>query len=516
MRAERLSAFSRADEKQQVAEALAWSSFSKDPKRLAAAAESHATDPDKELWVWREGDRILGVVALEHVSDPTITISRIGADPAHRRQGLGRRMVEHAARLHPASALRAETDKDAVGFYRRLGFRADSLGEKYPGIERFSCTLEPLERRAAGRYDDLIEAITRWAESDPQVRLAVLIGSQARPDPPADRWSDLDVVLLVRRPEPLLDDAAWPDRFGDVVCTFTERAGSGPWTRGTTAGLSSGGSRPRYGPGCTRASADVTGRTPRRRSARRGRSTWSSRELCRGGSAGRCRRSSIARWAGCSPRRWQGSRNREHGRLLDDRGLLRQGPSAVRAERHPVARTDLAAQRSAAGSRALDLGCGTGRFSLPMAASPGYRVTGADSSAEMLGKARRKDFAGAVEWVLAPAGTVLVRYGAMEQIRGDVEHTLLPPVLEIDGARTPNLELVESWLAAAGLVDVRSRQVLQRTYLNGSAHLEAARARCTSVPTMPSEGSFQTGSADWRTTSQPIRRTTACSAAGSP
>lgn len=30
----------------------------------------------------------------------------------------------------------AETDHDAIAFYRRYGFEIQSLGEKYPGVER--------------------------------------------------------------------------------------------------------------------------------------------------------------------------------------------------------------------------------------------------------------------------------------------------------------------------------------------------------------------------------------------
>lgn len=33
----------------------------------------------------------------------------------------------------------AETDADAVEFYRKYGFKIKSLGEKYPGVERFLC-----------------------------------------------------------------------------------------------------------------------------------------------------------------------------------------------------------------------------------------------------------------------------------------------------------------------------------------------------------------------------------------
>ncbi|EOR21192.1 N-acetyltransferase GCN5 [Niallia nealsonii AAU1] len=33
----------------------------------------------------------------------------------------------------------AETDNDAVGFYRKNGFKITSLGEKYPIVEWFLC-----------------------------------------------------------------------------------------------------------------------------------------------------------------------------------------------------------------------------------------------------------------------------------------------------------------------------------------------------------------------------------------
>lgn len=36
----------------------------------------------------------------------------------------------------------AETDDEAVDFYRNIGFEVHSLGEKYPGVERFRCIYE--------------------------------------------------------------------------------------------------------------------------------------------------------------------------------------------------------------------------------------------------------------------------------------------------------------------------------------------------------------------------------------
>ena len=184
------------------------------------------------------------------------------------------------------------------------------------------------------------------------------------------------------------------------------------------------------------------------------------------------------------------------------------------------------------GARVLDLGCGTGRFSLPMMNRLGFDVTGADSSAEMLSKAKQKDSNSEVNWMLVDAnaltfpggsfdvvfmshllhhvdspltvlrqcykvlvlsGVVLIRYGAMDQIRDDVEHTFFPQVIEIDEPRTPTRELTERWLLDAGFVDLSSEEVVQQTYQTGTAHLDAARAKSTSVLSMISEESFQAG-----------------------
>ena len=180
----------------------------------------------------------------------------------------------------------------------------------------------------------------------------------------------------------------------------------------------------------------------------------------------------------------------------------------------------------------LDLGCGTGRFSLPVALNLGYRVTGADSSPEMLDKAREKDIDGRITWdvqdaqslnyvdesfdvvfmshllhhvdsparvirechrVLSPGGAILVRYGAIEQVRHDVEHTFYPEVLAIDEARPISMDMVETWLHETGFSDVVSEEVIQRSFENAGAHLQADLEKCTSVLTMISPQAYKKG-----------------------
>lgn len=185
------------------------------------------------------------------------------------------------------------------------------------------------------------------------------------------------------------------------------------------------------------------------------------------------------------------------------------------------------------GGRVLDLGCGTGRFALPLAAH--FHVTGADSSEEMLARARQKDVANLVTWdrqeaealdypddsfdvcfishllhhvdspvkviaecrrVLKTPGDLLVRYGAIKQIHDDVEHTFFPETLPIDEERTPTVKMVENWLKDAGLSGIASEEIVQRTYETGAAHLKAVRVKSTSVLNMISQEAFDKGIRD--------------------
>jgi aminoglycoside 6-adenylyltransferase len=69
--------------------------------------------------------------------------------------------------------------------------------------------------------------VADWARERDDVRAAVVVGSQARTETPADRFSDLDVILLVDDPEPYAEDAGWVAEFGTPVLTFLEPTAMG-------------------------------------------------------------------------------------------------------------------------------------------------------------------------------------------------------------------------------------------------------------------------------------------------
>ena len=79
----------------------------------------------------------MGVVGYT-VRDADVVILHIATRSDLRRFGIGRRMLDAVRVAEPGHRrVSAETDSDAVGFYLANGFSAESLGEKYPGVERF-------------------------------------------------------------------------------------------------------------------------------------------------------------------------------------------------------------------------------------------------------------------------------------------------------------------------------------------------------------------------------------------
>jgi aminoglycoside 6-adenylyltransferase len=73
-----------------------------------------------------------------------------------------------------------------------------------------------------GRVSAFLDEVTIWARSRDDVHAALLVGSQARPETPADELSDVDLVLFVSEPERYLGDTTWLGAFGEPLLTFVE------------------------------------------------------------------------------------------------------------------------------------------------------------------------------------------------------------------------------------------------------------------------------------------------------
>jgi ribosomal protein S18 acetylase RimI-like enzyme len=84
--------------------------------------------------------QLVGILILENLQSKHI-IQTIAIDPTLERQNIASSLLKAARSEYPADTFIAETDQESLGFYQKSGFTVFSLGEKYPGVLRFLCTL---------------------------------------------------------------------------------------------------------------------------------------------------------------------------------------------------------------------------------------------------------------------------------------------------------------------------------------------------------------------------------------
>lgn len=86
-----------------------------------------------------------GASATSQADDP-VQLEYLATREDAQGRGLGAQLINAIRESHPSHAIRAETDDDAVNFYRRLGFsvrEADAPDPRWPERRRYICTLEP-------------------------------------------------------------------------------------------------------------------------------------------------------------------------------------------------------------------------------------------------------------------------------------------------------------------------------------------------------------------------------------
>jgi ribosomal protein S18 acetylase RimI-like enzyme len=123
---------------------LARSVGSPTPSKIAAVRRTYETETGRGLLGAAADDKCVGCLGY-HFHDGTLEVTHIAVATQHERMGVGRALVEAASTTFPYCEILAETDNDAVGFYRSLDFET-VLSPKRPNhSERWRC-----RREAAG------------------------------------------------------------------------------------------------------------------------------------------------------------------------------------------------------------------------------------------------------------------------------------------------------------------------------------------------------------------------------
>ncbi len=88
-----------------------------------------------------DGD--VSAIMVSEFTDDGTKILGIAVAEKYRGCGIGRKMTKELRRMSAARPLLAETDCDAVGFYRSCGFRVEMIRKQYQDgiVERYLCSL---------------------------------------------------------------------------------------------------------------------------------------------------------------------------------------------------------------------------------------------------------------------------------------------------------------------------------------------------------------------------------------
>lgn len=117
-------------------------SFATSERNVEKEYESYIQSPLRALYGYHLGNIIVGCIGIEFLGSNRCELKHIAVSPNYRGKGIGSEMISYIQHKYSLSFICAETDNEAVHFYINYGFTITSLGEKYPGVERFKCFLE--------------------------------------------------------------------------------------------------------------------------------------------------------------------------------------------------------------------------------------------------------------------------------------------------------------------------------------------------------------------------------------
>ena len=105
--------------------------------------KNYVSDPLVKVYVCTEGDCRIGILVLQAQNDEAEIIGVAVSDHV-RKRGIGRHMMLQVMELERLKCMKAQTDDDAIGFYRSCGFRDERTVMEYPDGKtvRYNCILQ--------------------------------------------------------------------------------------------------------------------------------------------------------------------------------------------------------------------------------------------------------------------------------------------------------------------------------------------------------------------------------------
>ena len=119
---------------------LAPSVYNPTEERLLNRAKKYQEDEETNVYVYKEDNEYKGIVVFEIVNN-SATILDIAVKSKHQGQGIGSKLIDFIFNSFNVDSIIAETDDDAIGFYKKYGFTVADTKVKFD-VKRYSIIKE--------------------------------------------------------------------------------------------------------------------------------------------------------------------------------------------------------------------------------------------------------------------------------------------------------------------------------------------------------------------------------------
>lgn len=109
-------------------------------EKLNNRAYEFMTNSSISIYWFYKISKIVGVIVIKQTKESSAEIVGIAVHSNHRKEGIGGRLIQFVCEELSITELSAETDDEAIGFYKKCGF----VTEEFLGngnYKRFKCFL---------------------------------------------------------------------------------------------------------------------------------------------------------------------------------------------------------------------------------------------------------------------------------------------------------------------------------------------------------------------------------------
>ena len=104
--------------------------------------EDYLSDTSKKVFVYEDRGKKTGLMVLK-ISEDAAEIIGIAVSDNARRKGIGTQLIQRVMESEDLKSVKAQTDDDSIGFYRKCGFSDERIVIEYPdgAAVRYNCIL---------------------------------------------------------------------------------------------------------------------------------------------------------------------------------------------------------------------------------------------------------------------------------------------------------------------------------------------------------------------------------------